>query len=351
LLKAQLRTPALLVDMDVMEANLDRMAAFFAEGSTRLRPHYKNHKCVALARRQLGKGAVGITCATLGEAEVLAQAGIQSILLANEIADAVQIERFVELARVTDIMVGVDSEPAIAAIAAASAHANVPLSVVVDVDTGMGRCGIAPGQPALALAELALAQGLRFRGLIGYEGHCVRLPPGPAKIQAVHKAMEKLVGSANLIRTNGLAVEIVSAGGTGTYAISGRVPGVTEIQGGSYLLMDTDYRTVCTDFDLALSVVGTVISRTGNERLILNIGLKEISSERGVPLLKNIEGARLRKLNAEHAIVDILDPRLPLKVGDHAELWAHYSDATVNLHRQMFGMRDGRVQEIFLLES
>jgi D-serine deaminase-like pyridoxal phosphate-dependent protein len=115
--------------------------------------------------------------------------------------------------------------------------------------------------------------------------------------------------------------------------------------------MDTDYRTVCTDFDLALSVVGTVISRTGNERLILNIGLKEISSERGVPLLKNIEGARLRKLNAEHAIVDILDPRLPLKVGDQAELWAHYSDATVNLHRQMFGMRDGRVQEIFLLES
>jgi len=215
----------------------------------------------------------------------------------------------------------------------------------------MGRCGIPPGPPVLALAQLALAQGLRFRGLIGYEGHCVRLPPGPAKIQAVHKAMEKLVGSANLIRTNGLAVEIVSAGGTGTYAISGRVPGVTEIQGGSYLLMDTDYRTVCTDFDLALSVVGTVISRTGNERLILNIGLKEISSERGVPLLKNIEGARLRKLNAEHAIVDILDPRLPLKVGDQAELWAHYSDATVNLHRQMFGMRDGRVQEIFLLES
>jgi D-serine deaminase-like pyridoxal phosphate-dependent protein len=115
--------------------------------------------------------------------------------------------------------------------------------------------------------------------------------------------------------------------------------------------MDTDYQTVCTDFDLALSVLGTVISRTGNERLILNIGLKEISSERGLPVLKNTEGACLRKLNAEHAIIDILDPDLPVQIGDPLELWAHYSDATVNLHRQMFGVRDGRVEETFLFES
>ncbi len=105
-------------------------------------------------------------------------------------------------------------------------------------------------------------------------------------------------------------MEIVSAGGTGTYSISGRIPGVTEIQGGSYLLMDTDYQTVCPDFDLALSVLGTVISRSGNERLILDIGLKEISGERGLPVLKNADGARLRRLNAEHAIVDIVDPNL-----------------------------------------
>ena len=146
-------------------------------------------------------------------------------------------------------------------------------------------------------------------------------------------------------------IEIVSAGGTGTHSISGRIPGVTEIQGGSYLLMDTDYQTVCPEFELALSVLGTVISRTGNERLILNIGLKEISGERGLPVLKNTDGARLRKLNAEHAIVDIVDPNLPAQVGDQLELWAHYSDATVNLHRHMFGVRDGRVEETFLFES
>jgi D-serine deaminase-like pyridoxal phosphate-dependent protein len=355
LLKSEIPTPALLLDMDAMEANLKRMAAFFAEGPTRLRPHYKNHKCVALAQRQLAHGAIGITCATLGEAEALAKSGIgsgiHSILIANEIAGAPQIERFVQLSRVTDIMVGVDNERTVAALSAASSKTKIPLSVVVDVDTGMGRCGAPPGEPALALAQMATAQGLRFRGLIGYEGHCVRLPPGPAKVEAIEQAMGKLVGTARLIQSHGLAVEIVSAGGTGTHSISGRIPGVTEIQGGSYLLMDTDYKTICSEFELALSVLGTVISRRGNERLILNIGLKEISAEKGLPVLRDTTGARLRKLNAEHAIVDITDPAFPAQVGDQLELWAHYSDATASLHRRMFGVRDGRVEETFVLES
>jgi D-serine deaminase-like pyridoxal phosphate-dependent protein len=350
-LKSQIRTPALLIDLPGMESNLKKMAAFFADGPTRLRPHYKNHKCVALARRQLAHDAIGITCATLGEAEALARSGIESILVANEIAGAIAVERLVELSRATDIMVGVDNELAVIALAAASARANVQLSVVVDVNTGLDRCGVSPGEAGLALAQLAVARGLRFRGVIGYEGHCVRMPPGPDKIQATQQAMGKLVDTAHLIRSRGIAVEIVSAGGTGTYSISGRVPGVTEIQGGSYLLMDTDYQTVCEDFDPALSVLGTVISRTGNERLILNIGLKEISGERGLPVLKNASGARLRKLNAEHAIVDIVDPSFAAQVGDQLEIWAHYSDATVNLHRRMFGVRDGRVEETFIVED
>jgi D-serine deaminase-like pyridoxal phosphate-dependent protein len=306
---------------------------------------------VALARRQLAGGAIGITCATLGEAEALARGGIEGILIANEIAGETAIERFVQLSRATDIMVGVDNERTILALGAASARSRAELSVVVDVDTGMGRCGVVPGEPALALAQLAVAQGLRFRGLMGYEGHCVRLAPGPAKIEAVHLAMGKLAGTAELIRGRGLAVEIVSAGGTGTYSLSGAFPGVTEIQGGSYLLMDTDYQTVCPDFEPALSVLGTVISRTGNERLILDVGLKEISGERGVPVLKNADGARLRRLNAEHAVVEILDSGFPVQVGDQLEVWVHYSDGTVNLHSQMYGLREGRVEETFVFES
>ncbi len=351
MLKSQIPTPALLLDMDLMEANLTRMAAFFAQGPTRLRPHYKNHKSVALARRQLAAGAIGITCATLSEAEVLAKHGISGILLANEIADPVQIERFVQLARTTDIMVGIDNERTVLALAGASTSAGVPLQVLVDVDGGLGRCGVLPGEPALALAQLAIAKGLLFRGLTGYEGHCVRLAPGPEKIEAAQQAMARLVDTAMLMRAKGLAVDIVSAGGTGTYSISGRVPGITEIQGGSYLVMDTDYHTVRPEFAPALSVLGTVISKPSKQRFVLNIGLKEISGERGLPQLRNCEGAQVRRLNAEHAIAEILDPNLAVEVGDRLELWAQYSDATVNLHRQMYGLRNGQVEELLPIEG
>jgi len=334
-----------------MESNLKTMSAFFREGPTRLRPHYKNHKCAALAKLQMARGAIGMSCATLGEAEALTKNGIQSILLANEIAGTAKIERFAQLSRETDLIVAVDNEVTISALAAASEQMNVRLNIVVDVDTGMGRCGVPPGEPALALAKIARASGLHFRGLTGYEGHCCRIQPGLAKTEATQQTTDKLVNTANLIRSHGLSVEIVSAGGTGTYSVSGRVPGITEIQAGSYLLMDTDYRAVCTDFELALSVLGTVISRTQNERLVLDVGLKAISGERGLPVLKNMDGGRLRNLYAEHAVVEILDPNLPVQVGDQLEVWSHYSDATVNLHRQIFGVRDGKVEEIFPLES
>ncbi len=349
--ESEVNTPALLIDLNVMESNLAKMASFFGDGPTRLRPHYKNHKSPALARRQVACGAIGMSCATLAEAEALVRHGIKNVLIVNEIAGRAKMEQLARLSRDADVVVAVDNEKTVSALSATSAWMNVELSVAVDVNTGMGRCGVAPGEPALALASSAMTQGLRFRGLTGYEGHCGRLQPGPEKVDACTAAMEKLVGTAKLIRERGMQVDIVSAGGTGTYAISGRVPGVTEIQAGSYLLMDTDYRTVCKDFDLALSVLGTVISMTGNERLIVDIGLKAISSERGMPVLKNVEGARLRKLNAEHAIVDIIDPSLTLDVGDRIEIWAHYSDATVNLHRRMYGVRDGQVEEILELEG
>lgn len=351
MLESDLNTPALLLDMRAMESNLNKMAVFFQESPTRLRPHYKNHKSVALARRQIASGAIGMSCATLGEVEALIDAGIRNILLVNEIAGSVKIDRFASLSREADVILAVDNEKTVEDLSAASARYHVPLSIVVDVDTGLGRCGVPPGLPALALAQCAVKRGLGFRGVSGYEGHCGRLPPGPEKIEATHRAMEKLVSTAELIRLHGLPVEIVSAGGTGTYSISGRFPGVTEIQAGSYLLMDTDYRTVCKDFELALSILGTVISRTGNDRLILDVGLKSMSCERGLPKLKNVDGAKVRRLTAEHAILDILDPGLSLQVGDHVELWAHYSDATINLHRRMFGMRDRKLEEVFALEG
>jgi D-serine deaminase-like pyridoxal phosphate-dependent protein len=143
----------------------------------------------------------------------------------------------------------------------------------------------------------------------------------------------------------------VSVGGTGTYALSGRYPGVTEIQAGSYLLMDTDYRKCCTDFDPALTLLTTVLSKTECERIVVDAGLKALSCERGVPAVKDLPGLATRRLTAEHGIIDLVDPSSPVQVGDRIEMWVHYSDATVNLHERIYGIRDGYVEEVLRVEG
>jgi D-serine deaminase-like pyridoxal phosphate-dependent protein len=347
-MRLPIETPALLVDLPTLERNLARMASYFEKGPTRLRPHYKNHKCPELARRQLAAGAIGITCATLSEADALVRNGIGPVLIANEIAGEPKVRHFVELSRNAEVVVAVDNADTIESLAAASRNGKAPLEVVVDIDVGQGRCGVCPGEPALTLARRAIEAGLRFRGVMGYEG---RLQPGPDRAPSAHAGMEKLVASKNLIESQGIPVEIATAGGTSTYSMYGGYPGVTDIQCGSYLLMDTDYLSWLADFEPALSVLGTVISKTGDQRVVADVGLKAVSGERGLPALKNPVGASLLKLNAEHAIVDIRKRSLPIALGDQIEIWAHYSDATVNLHRRMYGIRNGAVEEILRIEG
>ena len=347
----ELVTPALMVDLDNMEANLERMAAFFRHGPARLRPHFKNHKCPALAARQLQAGAIGMTCATLREAECLIHHGVHSVLLANEIVDVAKICRFVDLARRQDVIVCIDDPRIAADLAREARNRRTEISVLVDVDTGLHRCGVPPREPAIQLARAAVDCGLRFRGLMGYEGHVLRKPPGPAKAEAVAAAMEPLRATRSCLERMGLQVEIVSVGGTGTYSLSGRHPDVTEIQAGSYLLMDTDYHQCCPDFTPALSLLTTVISKTPGERIVTDSGLKTLSCERGVPAVKDRPGLATRRLTAEHAIIDLHDPAAPVEVGDRIEMCVHYSDATVNLHERIYGLRRGRVEETFPVEG
>lgn len=348
---AEIETPALLVDLDRMEANLERMAAFFRGVSAKLRPHFKNHKCPELASRQFAAGAIGITCATLREAECLAHHGLSGILLANEIVEPAKIRRFADLAGRTEAIVCVDEERNVADLARAARTAQARIGVLVDVDVGLHRCGVPPGERALRLAQTVAASGLWFRGLMGYEGQVLRQLPGPEKHAAATAAMGALMDTKALIENSGLAVEIVSAGGTGTYAISGRYPGVTEIQAGSYLLMDTEYRKCCTDFDLTLTVLTSVISKTEGDRIIVDAGLKTLSCERGLPTIKDLAGLTVRRLTAEHGIIALEDPAAAVQVGDRIEMWVHYSDATVNLHERLYGMRNGQVESIFRVEG
>jgi D-serine deaminase-like pyridoxal phosphate-dependent protein len=346
----EIETPALLLDMGAVEGNLEKMAAFFRQTSAKLRPHFKNHKCPALASRQLAAGAIGMTCATIAEAECLVRHGIQSVLIANEIADPVKIGRFVDLAGQAEVMVCVDNEKVVAAIATAAASKGIHPGVLVDIDVGLHRCGVPPGETVARLAKAVLEKGLRFRGLMGYEGR-VRMPYGPEKVEVCNATMRLLIESRDLVARAGIPVEIVSGGGTSSYRISGRYPGITEIQAGSYLVMDTDYLQCCTDFQLALSLVTTVISKTDGERAVVDAGFKALSGERGLPSVKGIHGVRLTRLNAEHGIVHLEDPSVPLGVGDKIEFWVRDADATINLHECIYGIRNGEVGEVLRIEG
>jgi len=197
--ESDVNTPALLVDMNVMESNLEKMAAFFRGRLARLRPRYKNHKGAASARRQRARGTIGMSCATLAEAEALAGHGIDNVLIVNEIAGTAQLERMARLSRESDVIVAVGNQMTVLALSSVSTRFNVKLSVVVDVNTGMGRCGATSGEPALALSRSATEHGLPFCGLTGYEGHCGRLQPCAEKVDATTRAKEKLVGTAKLV--------------------------------------------------------------------------------------------------------------------------------------------------------
>jgi D-serine deaminase-like pyridoxal phosphate-dependent protein len=276
-----LDTPALLVDLDAMESNLNRMARFYRDRRVKLRPHFKNHKAPLLAWKQLEAGAIGMTCANLREAEVLISHGVGSILIANEIAGETKINRFADLSRHADIIVAVDNPSVVSDIARIARNRKTILSVLVDIDIGLNRCGVQPGEPALHLAKLAVEESLRFRGLMGYEGHLQALQPGPERDGLVRAGDKSLVDSRRLIEKEGVPVEIVSTGGTGTYEVAGDYEGITEIQAGSYLLMDNMYLLRGSTYLRSLTLLTTVISRPQPDRAVLDCGVKHLSAEPG----------------------------------------------------------------------
>jgi len=348
---ADIDTPALLVDLDTMEQNLQTMARFFCNRPAKLRPHFKNHRVLELAARQMEHGAIGITCARLWQAERLANFGIRDILIANEIAGEAPVRRFVELSREVPVLVAVDNPKVVADMARLARDRKAEVNLLVDVDLGLKRCGLPPGEPAAALAKTVVESGLRFRGLMGYEGHLQPLLPGPEKERVVTEAMQGLARTKKLVESAGIPVGIVSCGGTGDYSIAGAYAGVTENQAGSYLLMDTWYAPFAPDFKVALSVLVTVISKTAGERLVVDGGCKVISGERGLPSVKGIAGLKLKALHAEHAPIEIQDPAVSVEVGDKIEIAVHYHDGTINLHRQMYGIRNGEVERVFQIEQ
>jgi D-serine deaminase-like pyridoxal phosphate-dependent protein len=344
---SQIPTPALIVDVAALDRNIARMAAFFASGPCRLRPHFKAHKTPAIARRQLAAGScVGLTCATVSEAEVVADF-CEDVLIANEIVSPDKCARVAALARNRAVTVAVDSIAGIEAVADAARQAGVTIGILVDVNVGQGRCGVEPGDATVALASrVAVTRGVTMRGVMGYEGHLQPVRDRAERDARTRSAMRDLVETATQIRAAGIPCEVVSAGGTGTYDISGRVDGVTEIQAGSYALMDTHYASVGVPFEQAFFVLGTIVSRPTPERCVADCGHKSMTKDHGYPSVKGVDGATVTALNDEHVVVAV-PASSTLAIGDRVQLLPSHTDPTVNLHDVLYAVEGQRIVDVW----
>jgi 3-hydroxy-D-aspartate aldolase len=349
-------TPALLLDADRFERNLARMAAHVRAAGKSLRPHAKTHRCPEIARRQVAAGALGVACAKLGEAEVMARAGVRGLLVTTEVVAPGAVRRLTRLTgEAPDTMVVVDHPDNVRALARAAAEDGVTLNVLVDVHVGARRTGVEPGEPALALGRLVAEQRhLRLRGLQGYAGQCAHVMTWVARRDASHKAMAPLMDTRARFETAGLPVEVVAGGSTGTHDIDVELAGLTELQAGSYCVMDLEYRRVggragamLTEFEMALTVVATVVS-VAPDRAVVDAGLKAFSTDKPFPP-EAVErpGVEYGFAGDEHGRLALTDPSRAPRLGERIEFFPPHCDPTVNLYDRVHVVRGDRVEAVW----
>lgn len=339
-----LTTPALILDLDLLRKNIRTMAEW-TRSHAKVRPHTKIHKCVEIARLQVAAGAVGLTTATVWEALVMARAGLDNILIANEVMGEEKLLRLAEAARETHIIVAVDSLVGAEALSRAAVAAGARIGALLDIDVGLRRGGVRTQPEACALATaLARLPSIVFRGVMGYEGHVVEEPDRALRARQAAEAMERLIACVELLERAGFEIEIVSAGGTNTYDMTGANPRVTELQAGSYVFMDTTYGPITPAFKPALSVLGTVISR--NERTaILDCGTKVLAMDLGPPALMK-PCAKIRAVHEEHTLLDVEDDSR-LRVGEPVEMIVGYCGGTVNLNDVYYVVENDQVVDVW----
>jgi D-serine deaminase-like pyridoxal phosphate-dependent protein len=347
-----LDTPALLVDLAGMEANIVRlMQRLPAVG---VRPHLKTAKSPVLARIFLAAGAVGCCVAKVSEAEVMVEGGIEDLLITTEIVGAPKLARLVRLrAQTPRLKVVVDSLAGARALNQAMHDAGLHQDVLLDLNVGQNRCGVLPGAPALELAHaLRALSHLHLIGVQGYEGHLQHLPEARERELRCRQAMHLLTTTADQLRAAGFAVETVTTGGTGTAEICAAYAGVTEVQPGSFVFMDTQYRhAIGPVYAHALTVLATVISRPQAGQAVIDAGLKSLSTDSGLPELKGCPQVSYRPGGDEHGLLTWAEGTLPagvcLEVGERVELFPGHIDTTVNLHDWYYAQREGKLEAIW----
>jgi len=344
-----LDSPQLLIDLDVVDANLQRIFTACRLRGIKVRVHFKSLKCAGLARHIAAAGADGFLCAKLCEAEVLADAGLTDIFVATQIVGSIKLRRLAELARRAQVRVCVDDADNVAEMSQAAQVAGVTIGVLIEVDVGMHRCGVEAGEPVLALARRIVASpGLRFLGLQGYDGHLQQVADAGERGERCRQGLAPMIASRRLLEGHGISVEVMTGAGTGTWEYVAATDGMTEIQPGSFVLMDVAYHTVRPEFGCSLSIWTTVISRRpGN--YVLDAGSKAISKDFGTPAIKGRPQDRVVKLAEEHTVVETTD--LGVKIGERREVLPAHCCATMNLHRACVAVRGSKVVALWPIEA
>lgn len=355
-------TPALLLDLDCFERNLARMAEFAGVRKLRLRPHAKMHKTPAVAAAQLRLGAVGICCQKVSEAEAMVDGGAADVLVSNQVVGTPKLARLAALARRARIGVCVDDAGNVADLALAARSAGVTLDVYIEIDVGAGRCGVAPGGPALALAQAVNAEaGLRLAGLQAYQGRAQHLRTPALREAAINAAAAAAAQTRSMIIAAGLPCAIVTGAGTGTYMLEAASNIYDELQPGSYAFMDADYaRNECAvPFEHSLFVLTTIMSRGGvsppqaPSRLVVDAGLKAHSVDSGLPTVhanafgEPVPGLDYLNASDEHGVVAVAAGINAPGLGAKLRLIPGHIDPTINLHDWIVCLRGNRVAEVW----
>lgn len=348
-------TPALILDLPKVEANIREMARRMAGLPAALRPHAKIHKSPVLGRMQLDAGAAGLTTATVWEAAAMVDAGLDDILIANQVVGPVKAAELARIAGQATIIAAVDSPASLAELSAAAVAAGSEIHVIIEVDVGLHRSGVRTLREAVDLgAQLTRLPGLRLRGLLGYEGHCMLEPDREVRIAKARAANEILVSAADEFARAGLTADIVAGGGLGTWDITGANPRVTEIHAGSYIFSDAFHRNLVPGFDPALTVLTTIISRSA-DTAVVDCGRKSIGIDRTPPEVVGGQ-ATVRFEHGEHFVHEehtVLDlaPGSVLSVGDRLELMPGYSPTTVNLYDIYYVAADKTIIDVWPISA
>jgi 3-hydroxy-D-aspartate aldolase len=360
LTRDDLPTPALILELDAFEANIAKMTTWAKQHRRSLRPHAKTHKCPEIALALIQAGAVGACSAKISEAEALSDGGVSGILVTSAMIGRSRIERAIRLARRRpETIFSVDNAQNVDDLNAAAGESKTKLNLAIDLLIGR-RTGIPPGQPAVALAQrIKSLDNVRFAGLQSYAGHASHVNGFENRKRVSEEAMMQAVETRRLLERSGIDCPLVTGGSTGTYNIDANIDGVTELQPGSFMFMDTDYNRiggiggpVYEDFRNSLFVIATVISKPSDGTAVLDTGFKALATDRPfVPELRKMREVPFRWGGDEHGILDVSRAPSPVGLGDRIEIIAPHCDPTVNLYDRIYALRGDNVEAVWKIAA